>query len=208
MAKNKYLETLKALDAFTIPNAVTIGRLMLSPFVAHKLRKDPENNWKKAGVLVLTDNLDGFLAKVLGKSPQLRKLGFRKSEFGRLIDPLTDKPVIAQMIKAGIDANVIPSWLGYTSLAQKTGIAAFAVSAGMKGANLEVTDQGRHSEFATNLGMGLLFPASEIEDPVLRSLARGSAIALAVGGIGGALAANMDYVGSARLQLAQQPNHA
>ncbi len=206
MSKNKYLETLKTLDAFTWPNAVTLGRLVLSPIVAKRLRNDPKGKWIEAGAFLFSDIIDGFMAKVMGKSPLLSKLGFRKSEFGKMIDPLTDKPVVGQLIKAGIDAEVVPKWLGYTSLAQKIGISAFSMSAGLHGAKIEVTDLGRHSELATNIGVGLLFPAESIEDPSLKRLARGSAMVLAVGGIAGALAANQDYVHSVHEQLAQQPS--
>ena len=80
-----------------LPNALTLGRLVLIPiFVALLLRADGGHSWAAAIVFAaagLTDQLDGWLAR------RWRV----ESEFGKVADPLADRLMI--------DAAVVLLWL-------------------------------------------------------------------------------------------------
>jgi len=70
----------------TIPNLLTFARLLLLVPLFYFLKRGTEgygNSWALAiiGLALLTDILDGFLARVLKQA----------TDWGRLFDPLTDK---------------------------------------------------------------------------------------------------------------------
>jgi CDP-diacylglycerol--glycerol-3-phosphate 3-phosphatidyltransferase len=79
-----------------IPNALTLGRLVLIPvFVALVLAADGGHSWPAAiifGVAGVTDQVDGWLAR----------LWHVESGFGKIADPLADRLMI--------DAAVILLW--------------------------------------------------------------------------------------------------
>jgi CDP-diacylglycerol--glycerol-3-phosphate 3-phosphatidyltransferase len=80
-----------------LPNALTVGRLVLIPvFVALLLDAEGGHSWPAAvvfGAAGLTDQVDGWLAR------RWRV----ESEFGRVADPLADRLMI--------DAAVVMLWL-------------------------------------------------------------------------------------------------
>ena len=71
-----------------LPNALTIGRLLLIPiFVALMLSADGGHSWAAGvvfGIAGITDQVDGFLAR----------RWHVESDFGRIIDPLADRLMI------------------------------------------------------------------------------------------------------------------
>jgi CDP-diacylglycerol--glycerol-3-phosphate 3-phosphatidyltransferase len=79
-----------------IPNALTVGRLVLIPvFVGLVLAADGGHSWPAAivfGAAGITDQIDGWLAR----------LGHVESGFGKIADPLADRLMI--------DAAVILLW--------------------------------------------------------------------------------------------------
>jgi CDP-diacylglycerol--glycerol-3-phosphate 3-phosphatidyltransferase len=81
-----------------IPNALTVGRLLLIPaFVTLVLTSDGAHSWAAAivfGVAGVTDQIDGWLAR----------LWRVESGFGKIADPLADRLMI--------DAAVLLLWHG------------------------------------------------------------------------------------------------
>jgi CDP-diacylglycerol--glycerol-3-phosphate 3-phosphatidyltransferase len=71
-----------------LPNALTVGRLLLIPvFVVLMLKADGGHSWPAGivfGVAGVTDQIDGYLAR------RWRV----ESEFGRIFDPLADRLMI------------------------------------------------------------------------------------------------------------------
>src|ERR671927_702013 len=80
-----------------LPNALTVGRLLLIPvFVALMLAAEGGHSWPAGivfGVAGITDQIDGFLAR------RWRV----ESEFGKYADPLADRLMI--------DAAIVLLWL-------------------------------------------------------------------------------------------------
>jgi CDP-diacylglycerol--glycerol-3-phosphate 3-phosphatidyltransferase len=89
-----------------LPNALTIGRLVLVPvFVVLLARADGGHSWPAAivfGVAGVTDQLDGWLAR----------RWHVESEFGKVADPLADR----LMIDAAVLLLVIDGRLGWPAL--------------------------------------------------------------------------------------------
>lgn len=185
-------------DIFTIPNVLTLGRLALSPLVAREVYKDPGNGWKLAALFAFSDNIDGMLARLGDKHPELAKLGLRKSEFGRKADPFVDKIFTAEMLVAGMANGTVPKWLGALSLTQKGAVSVMTLVNERQGTELAVTKLGKYTEFTTNAGIGMLFIAEGIEDEQRRHEVRTAGLAIAAGGIIGASAASYGYYQKAK----------
>lgn len=85
-----------------IPNALTILRFILIPFIIVSIVK---NNYLEAFIILtlsgLTDILDGFIA---------RKFNFI-TNFGKLIDPLADKTTQVSILVTLALKNIIPMWI-------------------------------------------------------------------------------------------------
>jgi cardiolipin synthase (CMP-forming) len=86
----------------TIPNFITIGRLVLVPLVVTMM---VQGRWMSAFILFvvagISDAIDGFLAKRFDMA----------SELGAYLDPLADKALIVAIYVTLAVLNVIPAWI-------------------------------------------------------------------------------------------------
>ena len=178
-------------DLFTVPNGLTLARLVMTPWVVKRLHDDP-HTWPIAAAFAFSDNFDGILARAGDTRPRLARLGFRTSEFGRKADPLTDKIFTAAVVGAGMHNGVIPVSLGAASLVQKAAASAVTLWNESHGAQMAVTRVGKRSEFATNMAYGLLFIATDLS-PEQREVVRPLAIAMGFAGVAGASYAAYTY---------------
>src|SRR3954463_11252597 len=178
-------------DLFTVPNGLTLARLVMTPSVVKRLHDDP-HTWPLAAAFAFSDNFDGILARAGDTRPRLARLGFRTSEFGRKADPLTDKVFTAAVVGAGMHNGVIPMTLGATSLVQKAAVSAVTVWNESHGAEIAVSKVGKRSEFATNMAYGVLFMATSLP-PQQRGVVRRSATAVGVAGVAAASYAGYTY---------------
>lgn len=194
-------------DIFTIPNAITIGRLALSPFIARRLAKEPAKRWPEAMLFAASDNVDGALARLGDKYPGLQRFGLRRSEIGRKADPFVDKVFTTEMIAAGYVGGVLDSApakaLAIASLAQKATVGVQTWHHEREGIELQVRRSGKYLEFINNVGFGMQFIAESIDDPGRKQLVQRLGLGLAAIGIGGAFVNNFRYAVEAD-QLRQQ----
>jgi cardiolipin synthase (CMP-forming) len=88
--------------SMTIPNFITIGRLVLVPLVVTMM---VQGRWMTAFILFvvagISDAIDGFLAKRFDMA----------SELGAYLDPLADKALIVAIYVTLAVLNVIPAWI-------------------------------------------------------------------------------------------------
>src|SRR4051812_42994867 len=178
-------------DLFTVPNGLTIARLVMTPWLVKRLHDDP-HTWPLAAVFAFSDNFDGILARAGDTRPRLARLGFRTSEFGRKADPLTDKNFTAAVVSAGMHNGVIPVGPGAASLGQKAAASAVTVWNETHGAGMGGTRVGKGAEFTTNMAYGVLFIATSLP-PEHRRWVRPAAIAAAGAGVAGASYAAYTY---------------
>lgn len=86
----------------TIPNLITIARLILVPLVIMMII---QQNWQLAFAIFViagvSDAVDGFLA---------RKLDMR-SELGAYLDPIADKALLVSIYVTLAIIGIIPAWL-------------------------------------------------------------------------------------------------
>ena len=186
-------------DLLTVPNALTLTRLLLTPWVVRRLHRDP-HTWPLAAAFAFSDNFDGILARAGETRPRLARLGFRTSEFGRKADPLTDKVFTAAVVGAGMHNGVIPPALGAASLVQKAAASAVTLWNESRGVELAVTRTGKRSEFATNMAYGTLFIATSLR-PQQRRVVRPIATAVGFAGVAAASYAAYTYWRDGRTAL-------
>jgi len=86
----------------TIPNLITIARLIMVPIVIVMIMQE---RWAAAFILFvvagISDGIDGFIARHFDM----------RSEFGAYIDPLADKSLLVSIYVALAVVGAIPSWL-------------------------------------------------------------------------------------------------
>ncbi len=129
----------KKLSIWTPANVVTVVRICLVPvFIVALLSPWPEwfglrdlvsvqvKSLIAAGIFVLiscTDWLDGYLARSRGEV----------TDFGKLMDPLADKILVAAALLALIELQVLPSWPVLIILAREFIVSGVRMLAASKG---------------------------------------------------------------------------
>lgn len=189
----------------TVPNAVTLARGASIPKVHKMIVEDPGENWWKVGLIAATDRVDGFLAGLGDRYPLLYTLGFRRSEFGRKIDPSIDKGFTVNAIAAGMRHGVIPKGLGVAAFAQKAATAAVTLDAEARGEEIRVRNSGRLFEAATVTLFGLTMATERIKDPDQRKTAHTAAVVATAVSIGGSVITTIGYARQSG-RLPEQPS--
>ncbi|KAI9337843.1 CDP-alcohol phosphatidyltransferase-domain-containing protein [Pilaira anomala] len=116
--KEKKQKKLLRENIYTIPNLLTVGRLIAAPYVGYLI---VNHDYPLAlGVFVLaglTDMLDGFIARRYNL----------KTIVGSIIDPMADKALMTVLTVTLAMQNLIPMPLAYVILGRDAGlvIAAF-----------------------------------------------------------------------------------
>jgi cardiolipin synthase (CMP-forming) len=99
----------------TIPNIITIGRLIIVPFVIVMIM---QQRWSTAFILFVvagvSDAVDGFIARNFNQ----------KSEFGAYIDPIADKALLVSIYVTLAVVGAIPSWLAIVVVSRDAMIVA------------------------------------------------------------------------------------
>ncbi len=131
----------------TVPNFISLARLACIPWFLWLLFSE-DNRWAAAwlwGVVGATDWVDGWWARRFDVV----------SEFGKLIDPVTDRAVlIVGILAVGAD-GAVPWWLVILTLAREGLVALAGLVLGALGARrIDVTWWGKCATF----GLYFAFP--------------------------------------------------
>ncbi|MGA9634511.1 MAG: CDP-diacylglycerol--glycerol-3-phosphate 3-phosphatidyltransferase [Solirubrobacterales bacterium] len=111
-----------------LPNALTVLRILLVPVVVVALLDEtPNGDAIAAGVFALaafTDTLDGYIARQRGAI----------TTFGKLMDPIADKLLIAASLIALVSLQRLDAWIAMVIIAREfavTGLRLVAVEQGV-----------------------------------------------------------------------------
>lgn len=130
---------------YTLPNLMSYGRLLATPFIVWMIAE---------GTLVwafyvfvaagISDALDGYLARRLNLD----------SDFGRIIDPVADKILLAGTYLALCLTGYLPIWIGILIFGRDLLIVVAWMASGQKGDFIR-PDPLRISKFNTALQIAL-----------------------------------------------------
>lgn len=111
-----------------VPNTLTCLRVILIPFFVFFLLTDitPYGNYIALAIFIiacLTDTLDGYLAR---KNNQI-------TNFGKFMDPLADKLLVAAALICLVEMNRIPAWAVIVIISREFVISGFRLVASDNG---------------------------------------------------------------------------
>jgi CDP-diacylglycerol---glycerol-3-phosphate 3-phosphatidyltransferase len=111
-----------------LPNVLTMLRILAVPVVVVALLDETPNGDALAAVVfalaALTDGLDGYIARSRGAV----------TTFGKLMDPLADKLLIAAALVSLVSLDRLAAWVAMVIIAREfavTGLRAIAVERGI-----------------------------------------------------------------------------
>jgi CDP-diacylglycerol--glycerol-3-phosphate 3-phosphatidyltransferase len=142
-----------------LPNLLTIGRVLVIPFVLYFIDNRSQVRSFIAVCLYLlaaiTDFLDGYLARKRGQV----------SILGKFLDPLADKLIVMAALVVLVDVDRLPAWLVVLLLTRElaiTGLRSIASSEGL------VIAAGEEGKYKTALQLiGILFCLVHFRYPLL-----------------------------------------
>lgn len=157
----------------TVPNVLSLARLVILPFVYLDLAVEPTHHLRALvlmGVFTSTDWFDGYIARRFDQV----------TRFGKLLDPLSDRILIVVVAVGMVVGDLIPWWAVAVILLRDVlvlGAAALMVSRG--GRPPAVSRMGKAATFGLMFSLPAFVLASVLGDgpsdpqPVVRALAWG-----------------------------------
>lgn len=110
-----------------IPNCLTVLRILLVPvLVVVLLEEMPEGSLIAAALFVgvaLTDGLDGYIARARHD----------ETSFGKVMDPVADKLLIAAALIVLVSGNRLAAWVAMVVIAREFAVSALRVAANQRG---------------------------------------------------------------------------
>src|SRR5688500_15620400 len=110
-----------------VPNVLTLVRIMLVPVLVVALLDETPNGDTIAAVVfaiaALTDGLDGYFARS------------RQSitTFGKVMDPVADKLLIAAALMALVSLDRVAAWVAMVIIAREFAVSGLRIAAGQQG---------------------------------------------------------------------------
>ena len=121
----------------TVPNWLTIGRIMSLPILL-LLTSFPQRGFGVAAAIVfslaaITDFLDGYLAR---KTNQV-------SVFGKLLDPIADKIIVASVLIMLVHLDRAPPWMVALIISREFAVSGLRAYAGSMNTVIPATAAGK-----------------------------------------------------------------
>src|SRR3954471_19849160 len=130
-------------------------RILLVPVVVVALLDaTPNGSWLAAGVFALaalTDGVDGYLACSWGSI----------TNFGKVMDPIADKLLIAAALISLVSLDRLAGWVGVVIIARGVPVSALRVAAGQQGVVIPASPLGK---LKTIVQVGTVFTLIAVDD--------------------------------------------
>ena len=120
-----------------LPNVLTLLRILLVPVLVVALTVETDNGDTLAAIVfavaALTDGLDGYLARS------------RQSitTFGKVMDPIADKLLIAAALIALVSLERLDAWVAMVIIAREFAVSGLRIAAGQQGVVIPATLLGK-----------------------------------------------------------------
>jgi CDP-diacylglycerol--glycerol-3-phosphate 3-phosphatidyltransferase len=140
----------------TWANAITVGRLLLSPLMFWAIPNDDRGSWISVGlwfVLCASDGIDGYLARRHGTTSA-----------GAFLDPLADKVLVLGAMFTLVSTGVFWVVPVIVIAGREFTISVYRVLVGGKGISVPATKLAKYKTVAQQLAVGFaLFPPTALD---------------------------------------------
>jgi CDP-diacylglycerol--glycerol-3-phosphate 3-phosphatidyltransferase len=141
-----------------VPNVLTVVRILLVPvLVVALLEATPHGSWVAAAVFALaavTDTLDGYLARSRSSV----------TNFGKVMDPIADKLLIAAALISLVSLNRVEPWVAMVIIAREFAVSGLRVAAGVQGVVIPASALGKAKTIAQVAAIMALIAAHDAGD--------------------------------------------
>jgi CDP-diacylglycerol---glycerol-3-phosphate 3-phosphatidyltransferase len=138
-----------------LPNLLTLMRILLVPVVVVALLDaTPNGSWLAASVFALaalTDGVDGYLARSWGSI----------TTFGKVMDPIADKLLIAAALISLVSLDRLAGWVAMVIIAREFAVSGLRVAAGQQGVVIPASPLGK---VKTIVQVGTVFVLIAVND--------------------------------------------
>jgi CDP-diacylglycerol--glycerol-3-phosphate 3-phosphatidyltransferase len=139
----------------TLPNLLGIGRIVATPIIMALLLVDVPGSDLAAGMLFaaagISDFFDGWIARSRNQV----------SPLGVFMDLAADKVLVAGVLIAMVEANLVPTWIAATILIREFVVQAVRQLAAAEDVVISARALGKAKTLTTLAGLGLLFLAAD-----------------------------------------------
>jgi CDP-diacylglycerol--glycerol-3-phosphate 3-phosphatidyltransferase len=140
----------------TWANAITVGRLLLSPLMFWAIPNDDQGSWIAVGlwfVLCASDGIDGYLARRHGTTSA-----------GAFLDPLADKVLVLGAMFTLVSTGVFWVVPVIVIAGREFAISVYRVLVGGKGISVPASKLAKYKTVAQQLAVGFaLFPPTALD---------------------------------------------
>ncbi|MGH2762291.1 MAG: CDP-diacylglycerol--glycerol-3-phosphate 3-phosphatidyltransferase [Thermoleophilaceae bacterium] len=147
-----------------LPNALTVARILLVPVVVVALTVESPGGSTIAAVVfaiaALTDGLDGYIAR----SRQA------VTNFGKVMDPVADKLMIAAALIALVSLDRLAGWVAMVIIAREFAVSGLRIAAGQQGVVIPASSLGKAKTIVQVAAVLALIAASDTDAAWLQAL--------------------------------------
>src|ERR671916_1362524 len=120
-----------------LPNLLTLFRILLVPVLVVALLEATPNGSLVAAIVfaaaAITDGLDGYIARASSSI----------TTFGKVMDPIADKLLIAAALITLVSLNRVAAWVAMVIIAREFAVSGLRVAAGQQGVVIPASSLGK-----------------------------------------------------------------
>ena len=136
--KNEGFESVQKYTAWNLPNAISLLRIFTAPILILLLISPNKKTSLIAAIVfavaALTDWLDGYLARRMGV----------ETTFGKFLDPLADKLLIATSLVMLIPMGRVPVWMAALIIGREIAVTGLRAVVSMEGVIISASRLGKY----------------------------------------------------------------
>ena len=169
-------ELARRMFPLNLPNVLTLLRILLVPVLVVALTEEiPNGSTIAAAVFVLaalTDGLDGYIARS------------RESitTFGKVMDPIADKLLIAAALLALVSLDRVAAWVAMVIIAREFAVSGLRIAAGQQGVVIPASVLGKIKTIVQSAAVLALIAASDPDAVWVQALVYAMVLATVVSG--------------------------
>lgn len=143
---------------FSIPNIITIIRIVSIPYIIWLLHNAPiHHTYYLWAVIVfslafITDQLDGYLSRVLNQ----------RTTLGEILDPIADKIIVLCVLVQLTYMHLIPAWITMVLLTREVLINGLRAFSQTRGLSILPSMAGKIKVYFQGFGLGFLMMSDYI----------------------------------------------